>query len=248
MNSPNKGSARTRIVWLHNTSAPAYFIFDPNDWTGSSKPIVMSCAAQCGLLWYQASKIPALVQNAERLCESRFLKLQRQWEKAPWDIEKPYYLVEVPEFHLYVQAYLATIKTFLDLLVQLISTEGIVDKSIHGFHKKGNQIGGQLLHILKTRARTMKENTAHQLHRLIEEQKTVWIDQAVNIRDVLVHPEEGMSQVMFRLEIGLDNGNLKLLKILQPSVNGQPFDKYTQTTLQHIEHFSKRFLDIMKAA
>ena len=248
MNSPNKDSYKIPVIVLDNTSKTAYTIFNSNDWEGKSKAIIASCAAQFSLLEYQATKLPSIVQYSRKMCELRFKELHNQWEKSPWDVNKSDYLVEIPEFHLNIQAYLATIKALLDLTAQLISAEGIVNKTVHGFHKKGILVGGELLQILNTKAKPEKAETALKLFKLIDEQKTIWIDRAVDVRDLLVHPEEGLIQIMFKLEIGVSKGNLKLLQVLQPSLAGQQFDEYAQITFIQVVNFSKTFLRIIKAA
>jgi hypothetical protein len=249
MNSPGKYSYKIPLIWLDSTSKPAYSIFNSNNWAGNnSKAIITSCAAQYSLLEYQATKLPSLIQYSRKICELRFKELQNQWDKLPWDVNKSDYLVEVPEFHLNIQAYLATIKIFLDLIVQLISSEGIVNTAVQGFHKKGEIIGGKLLNILENNAKQEKSDTARKLLKFIAEQKNVWVDQAVNVRGLLVHPDEGMHQVMFRLDIGYRNGKLKLQRVLQPSLAGMQFDQYAQITLMQVEYFSKNFLELLKAA
>lgn len=247
MTQSKNDTPKIPTILLYPTSKSAYSIFNSNTWEGESKSIITSCAAQYSLLEYQVTKLPSLIQYSRGICEARFMELNNHWEKSPWDINKGDYLVEVPEFHLHIQAFLATIKTFLDLIVQLISTEGIVNKTVHGFHKKGKQVGGEVLQILETKAKPEKTYTARELFKLIDGQKTAWIDQAVNVRDIMVHPVEGIAQVMFRLEIGQKQGNLKLLKIIQPSLAGVQFDQYSHMTLMQIDNFSKRYVDIMKA-
>jgi len=115
--------------------------------------------------------------------------LQGDWAKATWDLDRCDYLVEIPEFHLCVEAYLSTIKTLLDLLAQLVTTEGIVNKKVHGFHKKRSQVGGELLHVLEAKAYSAKKSIASQLHQQVQEHKAIWIDQVVQLRDNLVHPK-----------------------------------------------------------
>jgi hypothetical protein len=143
--------------------------------------------------------------------------------------------------------FLTTIKTFLDLLVQLVTTEGILNKKVHGFHKKGRQIGGELLHYLDTKAHPEKRSVASQLKQLIEDQKGIWINQSIELRDNLVHPEKGLAQVMFSLEIKQINGRLGLVRIVPPAVDGHSFSEYTQETMQRIHDFSELFLQILKA-
>jgi hypothetical protein len=248
MTSPRNNAYKIPTIMLDNTSKSAYAIFNPNDWIDNSKPIIVSSAAQYSLLEYQATKLPSLAQYSRKICELRFNEIQDQWEKSPWDINKGDYLIEVPEYHLNIQAYLATIKIFLDLIVQLISSEGIVNATVDGFHRKGEVIGGKLLKILENNAKQEKSDAARKLIKFIIEQKNSWIDQAVNVRDLLVHPDEGMAQVMFRLEIVHKNEKLKLHRVWQPSLAGLQFDQYAQITLMQVEYFSKNILEIIQAA
>jgi len=207
----------------------------------------MSCAAQYGLLNHGASQIPPVLKNCEKLCKASFVELQGMWAKEPWELDRCCYLVEIPGFHLHAQAYLSTVKTFLDMLAQLVTTEDIVCKKVHGFHKKGSQIGGQFLYILDVKAQAARKGIASQLRQLVEKHKTVWIDKAIELRDNLVHPQRGTYQVTFRLEIELDNESLRLARILPPAIDGQGFGQYAQETMSHVRHFSKLFLDTLKA-
>jgi hypothetical protein len=79
------------------------------------------------------------------------------------------YFAEIPEVHLFIQVFLNSVKAFLDLIVQLIYTEEIVYKNIHGFHKKGNDPGGEILHIFRTKQTNKK--TAKHILGLIKEHK-----------------------------------------------------------------------------
>lgn len=249
MNSPQSELAtKVPMVLLHGDINSSFSIFNPNEWAGSSRSIITSCAAQYSLLNYEVSQILLSLKNCEKLCKGRFLKLQQEWAKAPWKLDRCYYLVEVPQFHLSAEAYLSTVKTFLDVLAQLVTTEGVVNKRVHGFHKVRNQIGGEFLHILDVKAYSVKKYIASQLHQLVEDHKIIWINQAIELRDNLVHPERGMYQVMFELKIELDNDSLRLAQILPPAIDGQGFGEYAQNTMNHIQNFSRLFLHTLKAS
>ena len=49
------------------------------------------------------------------------------------------------QLHSFVEAYFSGIKTILDILMQLLSTENIVSSNVHGFHKDKNDVGGKIL-------------------------------------------------------------------------------------------------------
>ena len=249
MKKSNNDSSKIPIIWVDDTNKSALSIFKANNWNDRSKAIISSCAAQLSLLEYQAAKLPSLVQYSRIICESRFKGFNDEWNKSPWKISECDYIVELPEFHMNVQAYLATIKVFLNLIVQLISTEGIVDTVIQGFHKKGDVIGGRVINALENHAKKDKTVIASKLLKFLAEQKSTWIDKAVSIRDLLVHPNKGMTQVMFKMEIAHKrNGELKLERVIQPLFDELQFDQYAQITLMSVENFSKNYLEIIKAA
>lgn len=234
---------KTPVVLLDPASVQAFHIFNPNDWSGLSKAIVSSCAAQHGLLNYSVNKLNELFGNAEKICLPKIIELKDQWKTSRWPIDKFNYLAEVPEVHLFMQVYLHSIKAFLDLIVQLISTENIVYKKIHGFHKKRKDPGGELLHTLKNKANIKK--TADSLLELIVKQKERWIDDAVNARDSLVHPEKGLIQVMFQLEIEAKNSEIELTGIRKPSIGTTDFDQWAGETLKNLSAFSELFISII---
>jgi len=224
---------------------PGFHIFNPNNWDGVSKSIVNSCAAQYGLLYYSAKKLHELFKNSDKLCLSKFQELKNQWRISKWSIDKCNYLAVVPEVNLFLNVFLNSIKTFLDLLVQFISSENIVYKKIHAFHKKRKDPGGELLHTLKNKTRN--KEIADSLFKLVSEHKRKWIDDAVNARDSMVHPEKGLTQVMFQLEIKPNNSELNLTGIKKPTIGSIDFDKWADEILRNIDNFSESFTEVIKA-
>lgn len=236
----------TDVILVHPASRAAHNIFNANVWTDYSSAVVSSCAAQLGLLNYSLNKLNELYGISNRLCEPNFNDLKKQWITSKWHIEKADYFVEKPEIHLFIQAFLNSIKTFLDLIVQLISTEKIVSKKIHGFHKKGKNPGGETLHILRNK--NTNKMVADNIYKLIEEHKRMWIDDAINARDSLVHPEIGLIQIMFRLEITVRDSELELKDLKKPSINNINFDEYAETTYMQLNEFAKSFITILKSS
>jgi len=235
------------VILLHESTAPAFFIFNPNDWGGKSKPIINLCSVNYGLLIYTSKMINDIFEKADVLCSSSFENLRVQWKKAKWELSQCNYFVDVPHLHLSIHSFLSSVKTFLDVIVQLLSAEGLVSGEVHGFHKKGNSVGGQILQILKKNTTKINKNKALSLLDLIIKHKAIWIDNAVNNRDLLIHPE-GFSKIMFALVLSEINGDLNLEKILKPSFNGIAFDKYASDMLSSIEIFSNEFLKCLKNA
>ena len=243
----NEQEAKISTVLLHQSSVPAFSIFNPNDWSNESKQIVDLCAANYGLLKFTSEMIKDVFENANALCADSFKTLLSQWAMSKWEPSTCNYFVDVPQLHLSIHSFLSSVKTFIDVIVQLISTEGIVSSKIHGFHKKGNSVGGKLLQILNNNARAAKREKARSLHKLIIKHKRLWIDDAVNNRDLLIHPE-GFSKIMFALALSEKNGDLCLDEILKPSFSNMNFDKYAHNTLLHMETFSKDIIKCLKSS
>jgi len=236
---------KTPIILLHKSSVPAFSVFNPNDWDGKSKQIIDLCAINYGLLLYTSKIINNIFENANVLCSSSLNNLRTQWEKAKWELTKCNYFVDVPQLHLSIHSFLSSVKTFLDVVVQLIGTEGLVSAKIHGFHKEGNIIGGRLLKILENNATKNNKDKAKFMHDLIVKHKELWIDDAVNNRDLLIHPE-GFSKIMFVFVLSEENGNLNLDEILKPSFGNVVFDKYALDTLSYVEAFSREIIKCLK--
>jgi len=233
------------VLLLHESSTPAYSIFNPNDWDIKSKQIIDLCAINYGLLIFTSKMINDIFENAHVLCTSSFKNLLRQWGMAKWELSKSNYFVDVPQLHLSVLSFLSSVKTFLDVFVQLIGTEEIISSKVHGFHKKGESVGGQLLQMLNNNARTANKEKARSLHKVIVKHKALWIDDAVNNRDLLIHPE-GFSKIMFVLALSEKEGNLNLDDILKPTFGNLTFDKYAQKTLLYAEIFSRDVIECLR--
>lgn len=241
-----QASSKVPVILCHESSVPAYSIFNPNDWNGASKAIIHSCAAQYSLLLYESSKLKVIFQNAEALCQPRFADLESQWNTAKWEINTCSYFVEIPDAHLSIQAFLGSIKIFLDIIVQLISAQGIVSQQIHGFHKKDDDVGGKLINALRKNAKKETQKIAVKLDDLITRHKAIWIDQAVKARDIFIHPEKGFSSVMFALDLQVDERKLRLVRVIKPSINEEEFDRYAEKTTGYVAEFSEQFLQLIK--
>jgi hypothetical protein len=234
------------VILVDEVTAKAFSVFNPNDWGSESKLIIHSCVANYGLLLYSLVKIKNIFGQADVLCSSKFSEIKAQWEISRWDLSACTYLVDIPEAHLSIQSFLSNVKTFLDIFVQLISSEGIVSAKINGFHRKNNIIGGKCLHILRNNATNQKNQSALFLYDLICEHKIKLIDKVVNNRDLLIHHEKGLSKIMFGLSIYDDNGELKIDKVLKPSFNNEDFDIYADKIISSIEEYSIKSIEYIK--
>lgn len=236
---------KTPLILCHDSTWPAFSIFNPNDWSVRSKPIINLCAMNYGLLVYTSRLIEDIFREAGRLCTLSFHNLRSQWATSKWDISRCTYIVDLPNLYLSIHSFLSAIKTFLDVLVQLTNTEGIVSSAVHGFHKKGNIIGGKLLQTLKNNATKTKIHSASLLYDLIIEHKKLWIDTAICNRDLLIHPDS-LVKLTFILVLSEKEGNLNLKKIVKPSLDGDEFDRYAKKTLSRIKEFTGLFLSYIK--
>ena len=55
--------------------------------------------------------------------------------------------------------------------------------------------------MLSKNAHKTKKHAAMLIHDLICDHKKIWIDDVVNSRDSFIHPEEGLTKVMFGLDL-----------------------------------------------
>jgi hypothetical protein len=239
--------SKTPIILCHESTWPGFSIFSPTDWGTKSRPIILSCAANYGLLLFDAKLIERVFNNAQALCQPRFDDLQKQWQAAKWNVASCTYLVDVPEVHLSIHAFLSATKTFLDIFVQLFYSEGVVGNEIHGFHSKGDAVGAKVLSTLENNAKGSKKHIAESINELICEHKKLWIDGVVEARNQLTHPQLGLSRAMFGLDLYEANGELMLGKVLKPSFRGEDFSLYARNTLSRLEAFSVKCMDYLKA-
>jgi len=92
----------TDVILVDSANMPAHNIFNSNNWTGDSRAVVSSCAAQLGLLNYSLNKLNELYGISNILCEPKFNDLKKQWNTAKWPIGQADYFVEIPEVHLFI--------------------------------------------------------------------------------------------------------------------------------------------------
>ncbi len=226
----------------------ALSIFNPNEWRGNSRSIIEACSAQHGLLLHIKEGLKNAMQIGASVCQAAFEEFKIQWKSASWNVNVGCYLVEVPPVHLYIHGFLSTSKALLDLVVQLASSEGLVNKSVHGFHKKGKRIGGEFLDILSKKAAPGREKAASALSCYLLEQKSAWIDKLVNARDDMAHPERGMRQIMWELELVASGADIRCVRMVPPFLGGFCFDKYIANTANDIETACIRILSLMRAS
>lgn len=245
MKSSTDQSWKTPIIMIDNSSRSSHQLFNPNEWEGKSKQIIISCSSQFILLGHIASNWSNLKRSAKNKCRRRFGEINRQWKTAPWNLDDVTYWVEVPKYHLALHGFLSTSKTLLDLLAQLVSLEKIVNKKMHGFHKKGSVVGGELLDVLNKKTFSTRKSASDKLVKLIQLHKDLWIDDTTRLRDLLVHPKQGVYGIMYRFEVIKKGNEIVLSKVIEPAFNDISISDFTLSILGYIEDYCKSFLDII---
>ncbi len=152
------------IIAADDFSVGSWRIFNPNEWTrAESRDIIQSCVAEYSLLAFTVAKLRALFDSARELCWRRYVQIRESLGQPLQYPGKCAYWAEVPEVHLHIEAFLGSAKTFLDIVVQLAATEGIVTSAVDGFHRKGGNIGGKFLNCLRCNACNSHKDRASQL-------------------------------------------------------------------------------------
>jgi hypothetical protein len=233
---------RVPVVCVDASAVSTFRIFNPNDWQGASRAVVQSCATELSMLDYTAGQIAATCKAANQRCGPYFETLKQQWRQSPWEFQKMAYFGQVPEIHLMIEGFFAGLKSLLDLNVQLLSTERIVGVGLDGFHRSKGVYGGVVLNALDSNATSQRKNTAAEVARLVREHKAMWIDEAIQTRDLLVHPPRGQQQVMFQLHLTVQDGVLEPREALPPYVGDIPIEKYARERLENIREFSSALL------
>ena len=170
-----KRPPRIPVICLARSSVSAFSIFNPNNWLARSRSVVQSCATELSILEYGAERIAQMCAYREELTRPLFETLKRNWAEAKWDLDRSIYFAEVPEMHVSIEAFFAGLKSLLDLIVQLLSTEEVVGTRIDGFHRTGTVYGGKVLNALKQNVKAGKKPLARSLLDLIADHKEHWI-------------------------------------------------------------------------
>lgn len=239
-------SSRVPVICIDPASVIGADIFNPNSWSAGSKGLVQSCWVELSVLHHCVSQITDMCKNSQELCHNQILDLQQQWATAKFDLDRVILLGEQPDLHLRIEAFFSGVKSLLDLLVQLLSTERIVSASIDGFHRNKQVYGGKVLNALKNNSPRNSVAKANTIAALIVEHKSNWIDQLIDSRDLLIHPKAGMRQLMFHFDCEEKLGVLVCNQINPPVVGSVPIDLYTQNTLQQAISFSSAFVALVQ--
>lgn len=238
--------ASTPVICVDPSSVAGAETFNPNFWSGGSKGVIQSCWTEYSVLHHCVDQILAMCDDAERVCANNIETIQQQWRTARFDLRKMVFFGQQPDLHIRIEAFFSGVKTLLDLLVQLLSTEKVVSEAVDGFHRAQNVYGGRVLNALRNNAMKNKKDAAAKLDALVSEQKTLWIDQVILARNQLIHPEKGMHQLMFHLEFAEEDNVLECVKVNPPEIDGKPIHLYAQEVLRQAAAFSTSFLGLVR--
>ncbi len=248
MTTAEHSDARIPLVCADDSMVVGAEIFDPNSWSGVSKGIIQSCWTEYSVLHHCVAQITGMCNESEQLCQKHVETIQQQWRTKKFDLGKVVVYGPMPDLHLRIEAFFCGLKTLLDLLVQLLSSEKIVSGAVDGFHRAKGIYGGTVLNALENNVPNAKGETARKILALIYEHKSTWIDQAILARDQLIHPDRGIHQLMFQLDFKEQAGELVCERVNSPFINSEPIDHYAQRILAHAEAFSSQFIPLVREA
>ena len=248
MTTTVKTANRIPVLCVHPSAVAGAAVFNPNSWDAGSKGVIQSCWTEYSVRQQCVEQIFVMCNDADKICATNVATVQEQWHLSKFEIDKLMFFAQHPDLHIRIQAFFSGAKSMLDLLVQLLTTERIVASTIDGFHRNKKVYGGKVLNALRENAVKNKKVIAASLSSLISEHKDLWIDQLIFARDLLVHPEKGMHQLMFSLEFTEQHGQLVCLKVHPPQIGSEPVYSYAAETFKHLTAFSSSFLALTRGA
>lgn len=245
-----KSTARIPVICVDHSTAECANIFNPNSWEGPSKSVILSAWTEYSVLRHCMHQIRAIVLGAEGLCANSISDLNDQWRRAKFPLNDMVFFAQHADLHIRIEAFFSGAKSLLDLVVQVLCTEGIIGVSMDGFHRSGPKCepvyGGRVLSALGNNAVAGRGDVAESARQLILEHKNRWIDQTIAARDLLVHPDRGMHQLMFNLELVDHDGTLVCQGINPPHIGDVPIHEYAEQTFACATEFSTAFLALVQ--
>jgi hypothetical protein len=243
MSGCGKTDTTIPVICLAPGAVGSYRIFNPNEWDGQSRAIVQTCAAVLGAA-------SAAAQHIRDACARPVDRCERHLNTLAGSVDDPSVLGKASmfgqdiELHNAVFAFVGNVKALLDLLVQLLSSEGVCNAQIHGFHDSGSRV----LNALCRNVAAEREPTAKRLAELVNCEKTSWIDEFISVRDDLIHPQRGSHVLMFGLEVIWAGGRPSLKDAHAPAVGDSSLDCFVDNALVRAREFAARFLRELKTA
>lgn len=237
---------RIAVICVDPSAVAGFQVFNPNDWQGDSKAVVLSCSTELSILQYGVNGITEICRSPKERCQPHFENLKRQWGDPTRSLPKTICYAQVPELHVLIEAFFSGIKSLLDLIVQLLSTEKIVGTAVNGFHRAGPIYGGRVLNALGGNSCAGNKEIADRLKELVADHKQRWIDEVISSRDLLIHPTKGAHQLMFELRLAIRDGLLVYEDAVPPSVGDQTVDRYSAAQLENTKHFAQAFIAALR--
>ncbi len=246
MATRSKLNARVPVVCVHRSAFADAELFNPNLWPEASRGLIQSCWTEYSVLRHCVEQLVAICKEREKVCQGYVTTIQQQWSTEKLDLEKLIIYGQHPDLHIHIEAFFSGIKSLLDLLVQVLSTEKIVRIKLRGFQRVRDNYGGTVLNALENNTPNIKKEVAARIHSLISEHKGKWIDKTIFARDQLIHPEKGMHQLMFHLVFSEKDGKLVCQEINAPTIESESIDEYAQRVLEFVQTFTSNFIKLVK--
>lgn len=99
------------------------------------------------------SQLRELCATSSTSCQPHIETFIQQWRTARFDLNKIIVYCQAPDLHMRIEAFFAGIKTLLDLLSKLLSSEKVVAGVVDGFHRAQGKYGGQVINALRCTGR-----------------------------------------------------------------------------------------------
>lgn len=188
-----------------------------------------------------------MCSTPEKRCLSHFENLKRSWKNAGGSLHKAVCYAQIPELHVFIKAFFASLKGLLDLIVQLLPAEKIVNAKLDGFHRKGDIYGATVINALANNVCAGKKQIAQAVSELIITHKDKWIDDVIRSRNLLIHATKGVHQLMFEMILESHEDTLIFKSAVPPSVGNQTIDHYAKSQVGNIEKFCRSFLASLRS-
>lgn len=208
----------------------------------------ISCLTEFSVLHHCVAQIDDICKTPEKWCQSHVKLLQEQWTTSQFDLGRVALFGEQPDLHMRIEAFFSGIKSLLDLMVQLLASEKIVATAIDGFHRDKSVYGGRVLKVLQNNVPSAQKELAGKIETLLVQHKDQWIDEAISARDLLIHPNKGVSQLMFRFECEEKLGKLAFKQISPPTIGSTAINEYAKRTMEKTRIFARAFISLVQEA
>lgn len=236
---------RIPVICVDPSTLAGAEIFNPNAWEGGSKGVIQSCWSEYSVLHHCVRQLSEMCDSGDKVCAINVATIQDQWKRSKFDLNKVACFAQQPDLHIRIEAFFSGVKSLLDLIVQLLTTEKVVAAPIDGFHRDGDVYGGRVLKTLRNNGTKEKKELAAKVGAFISEHKEAWIDRVIAARDQLVHPAKGMHQLMFHLEFTEKNGALIFVRAHPPHIESTPIHKFANEVLNQTTGFCSGLLKML---